>query len=233
MKKIVPLILLLSFWTPYAYATEDEQQKLLRDSVLVMEEIMNAPDQEIPANLISQAKAVIIFPTMVKGGFFIGGRYGNGIATVRSKATGRFGPPGFITQSGISFGFQFGAEAVDLILLVMTQRGIEGLLKSKLTLGGDVAVSAGPIGRHAEAAADMRMQGEIYSYSRSKGAFVGISLKGTLIEENKDANHSYYGPTPIKDILMNGKVKKLPQSAKRFIKGINLIARAKGKGAKK
>ncbi len=143
MKKIVPLILLLSFWTPYAYATEGEQQKLLRDSVLVMEEIMNAPDQEIPANLISQAKAVIIFPTMVKGGFFIGGRYGNGIATVRSKATGRFGPPGFITQSGISFGFQFGAEAVDLILLVMTQRGIEGLLKSKLTLGGDVAVSAG------------------------------------------------------------------------------------------
>ena len=84
-----------------------------------------------------------------------------------------------------------------------------------------------------EAAADMRMQGEIYSYSRSKGAFAGISLKGTLIEENKDANHTYYGQTPIRDILMNGKVKKLPQSAKRFIKGINLIARAKGKGAKK
>lgn len=233
MKRIVLLVLFLSSWIPTAYADEDAWQKLLRDSISVMEEMVNAPDQEIPMDLISQAKAIIIFPTMVKVGFFFGGRYGKGVATVRSRKTGKFGPPAFITQGGLSFGFQFGIEAVDLILLVMTQRGVEGLLKNQFTLGADVAVSAGPIGRHAEAAADVMMQGEIYSYSRSKGAFIGVSLKGTVITEDEDANHLYYNQTlKSKAILMDGRVKKLPQTGKRFIKAINLLAQVKEKAAK-
>ena len=225
MKKTVFFILLLSFVATNAQAVEDERQKLLSDSVSVVEEIMNSPDQEIPATLISQAKAILIFPTMVKAGFFLGGRYGGGVASVRSKSTSEFGPPTFLTQSGLSFGFQIGAEAVDLILLVMTERGLKSLLKDQFTLGVDAAVSAGPVGRHAEAAADIRMQGEIYSYSRSKGAFAGISLKGTVISTNEDANHAYYGqPFNAKDILLRGKVKKIPVSGQRFIKQLNIVA---------
>ncbi|MCH8156777.1 MAG: lipid-binding SYLF domain-containing protein [Nitrospinae bacterium] len=234
MKRIVLLVLFLSSWIPTACADEDVRQKLLRDSISVMEEMVNAPDQEIPMDLISQAKAIIIFPTMVKAGFFVGGRYGKGVATMRSRKTGKFGPPAFITQAGASFGFQFGVEAVDLILLVMTQRGVEGLLKNQFTLGADAAVSVGPVGRHAEAAVDVMMQGEIYSYSRSKGAFVGISLKGTVITGDEDANHLYYNQAlKSKAILLGGKVRKLPQTGERFIKAINLLVQVKEKAGKK
>ena len=186
---------------------------------------MNSPDQEIPSDLISQAKAILIFPTLVKVGFLVGGRHGDGVASMRAKKTGKFGPPTFLTQSGLSFGFQIGAEAVDLILLVMTERGLEGLLKDQLTLGADAAISAGPVGRHAEAATDIGMQGEIYSYSRSKGAFAGISLKGTVITTDEDANRVYYDRTlRAKDILMRGKVKDMPESGRRFIKELNSLA---------
>ena len=230
MKKTVLFILLLSFVSTNTQAEEDERQKLLGDSVSVVEEIMNSPDQEIPTILIAQAKAILIFPTMVKAGFLLGGRYGGGVASVRSKSTGEFGPPTFLTQSGLSFGFQVGAEAVDLILLVMTERGLKSLLRDQFTLGVDAAVSAGPVGRHAEAATDIRMQGEIYSYSRSKGIFAGISLKGTVITTDEDANHIYYGQLfKAKDILLRGKVKKLPESGRRFIKELNTVAPGKRK----
>ena len=230
MNKTILIVLFLYFFSTNAQAEEEERQKLLSDSISVVEEIMNSPDQEIPTTLISQAKAILIFPTMVKAGFLIGGRYGGGIASMRSKSTGEFGPPTFLTQSGLSFGFQIGAEAVDLILLVMTERGLKSLLKDQFTLGADAAVSAGPVGRHAEASTDVRMQGEIYSYSRSKGAFAGISLKGTVITTNEDANHIYYGQSfKAKDILLRNKVKKIPVSGQRFIKQLNIVAPAKKK----
>ena len=127
--------------------------------------------------------------------------------------------------TGASLGFQIGAEAVDLILLVMSQRGIEGLLSEKFTLGGDIAISAGPVGRHAEASADVFMQGEIYSYSRSKGIFSGISLKGTVIASDSDANLAYYGhPYTANEILLTGQVRKVPESGKQFIKIFNKLA---------
>ena len=217
-------MLLLSFCSTIALAKEDNDQTL-KDSLAVIDEIMNSPDQEIPTELISQAKAVLIFPTLVKAGFLVGGRYGNGVASMRSRNSGKFGPPTFLTQAGLSVGFQIGAEAVDLVLLVMTQRGLESLLKDELTLGADAAVSAGPVGRHAEAATDIRMKGEIYSYSRSKGAFAGVSLKGTVISTDKGANFDYYGQSlKAKDILMRGKVKKIPDSGKRFIEELNFLA---------
>ncbi len=217
-------MLLLSFFSTIAQAKEDNGQ-MLKDSLAVIDEIMNSPDQKIPSELISQAKAILIFPTLVKAGFIVGGRYGNGVASMRSRNTGKFGPPTFLTQAGLSVGFQFGAEAVDLVLLVMTQRGLESLLKDELTLGADAAVSAGPVGRHAEAATDIRMKGEIYSYSRSKGAFAGVSLKGTVISTDKGANFDYYGQSlKAKDILMRGKVKKIPDSGKRFIEELNFLA---------
>jgi len=224
MKKMFLVMLLLSFFSTISQAKEDNGQTL-KDSLAIIDEIMNSPDQQIPSELISQAKAILIFPTLVKAGFIVGGRYGNGVASMRSRNTGKFGPPTFLTQAGLSVGFQIGAEAVDLVLLVMTQRGLESLLKDELTLGADVAVSAGPVGRHAEAATDIRMKGEIYSYSRSKGAFAGVSLKGTVISTDKGANFDYYGQSlKAKDILMRGKVKKIPDSGKRFIEELNFLA---------
>ncbi|MBT3922254.1 MAG: lipid-binding SYLF domain-containing protein [Nitrospina sp.] len=205
-----------------------QQRKLLRTGQLVLEEIQNSPDHKIPGNLISKAKAIIVFPTMVKAGFFVGARYGKGFASARAQETGEWGAPAFLYTAGGSIGFQFGAEAVDLILLVMTQRGLEGLLSEKFTLGGDIAVAAGPVGRHAEASADVFMQGEIYSYSRSKGIFGGVSVKGTIITTDVDANLAFYGkPLTAEAILLSNQAGEIPESGKQFIRIFNHLAPVK------
>jgi SH3 domain-containing YSC84-like protein 1 len=202
-----------------------QQRKLLRTAQLVVEEIQNSPDHKIPGNLIAKAKAIIVFPTMVKAGFFVGARYGKGFASARSQETGEWGAPAFLYTAGGSIGFQFGAEAVDLILLVMTQRGLEGLLSEKFTLGGDIAIAAGPVGRHAEASADVFMQGEIYSYSRSKGIFGGVSVKGTIITSDVDANLAFYGePLTAEAILLSNQTGEIPESGKKFIEMFNHLA---------
>ena len=225
MKLISFGIVFTLFLVSGAWADGSKQRKILRTSQFVLEEIQKSPDQQIPMNLISKAKAIIVFPTMLKAGFFVGARYGKGIASVRAKETGEWGPPAFLFTTGGSFGFQFGAQAIDLILLVMSQRGLEGLLNEQFTLGGDIAISAGPVGRHAEASADVFMQGEIYSYSRSKGLFGGVSLKGTIITSDSDANLTYYGhPYTSKEILLTKQVRKVPESGKQFIKIFNHLA---------
>ena len=225
MKLISFGIVFTLFLVSGAWADGSKQRKILRTSQFVLEEIQKSPDQQIPMNLISKAKAIIVFPTMLKAGFFVGARYGKGIASVRAEETGEWGPPAFLFTTGGSFGFQFGAQAIDLILLVMSQRGLEGLLNEQFTLGGDIAISAGPIGRHAEASADVFMQGEIYSYSRSKGLFGGVSLKGTIITSDSDANLTYYGhPYTSKEILLTKQVRKVPESGKQFIKIFNHLA---------
>jgi lipid-binding SYLF domain-containing protein len=225
MKLIYFGIFFTLFFVSGAWADGSKQRKILRTSQLILEEIQKSPDQQIPMNLISKAKAIIVFPTMLKAGFFVGARYGKGIASVRAEETGEWGPPAFLYTTGGSFGFQFGAQAVDLILLVMSQRGLEGLLSEQFTLGGDIAFSAGPLGRHAEASADVFMQGEIYSYSRSKGLFGGISLKSTIITSDSDANLAYYGePYTAEDILLTKQVRKTPESGKQFIKIFNHLA---------
>ena len=227
--KSISLTLLCFFWfTATAFADTADQRKVLIEAVQVLEEIQSSPDQNIPESLISKAKAIIVFPTMVKAGFFVGARYGTGVAAVKNEKTGKWGPPAFLKTIGGSFGFQIGAEAVDLVLLIMSQRGIEGLINSKFTLGADAAVSAGPVGRHAEAGTDVTFKGEIYSYSRSKGAFAGISLKGATISENTDANWGYYNrPLSPKDILIDGRVKKYSESTRRFSNGLDRLTSSK------
>ena len=218
-------ILFTLFLVSGTWADGSKQRKILRTSQLILEEIQKSPDQQIPMNLISKAKAIIVFPTMLKAGFFVGARYGKGIASVRAEETGEWGPPAFLFTTGGSFGFQFGAQAIDLILLVMSQRGLEGLLNEQFTLGVDIAISAGPVGRHAEASADVFMQGEIYSYSRSKGLFGGVSLKGTIITSDSDANLTYYGhPYTSEEILLTKQVRKVPESGNQFIKIFNHLA---------
>jgi lipid-binding SYLF domain-containing protein len=231
MKLISFCIIFVLFFVSGAWADVSKQRNMLRTSQMILEEIQKSPDQQIPMNLMSKAKAIIVFPTMLKAGFFVGARYGKGIASVRTEETGEWGPPAFLYTTGGSFGFQFGAQATDLILLVMSQRGLEGLLNEQFTLGGDIAISVGPVGRHAEASADIFMQGEIYSYSRSKGLFGGVSLKGTIITSDSDANLAYYGhPYSSEDILLTKQVRKTPESGKQFIKIFNHLAPPISKG---
>ena len=231
MKLISFCIIFVLFFVSGAWADGSKQRNMLRTSQMILEEIQKSPDQQIPMNLMSKAKAIIVFPTMLKAGFFVGARYGKGIASVRTEETGEWGPPAFLYTTGGSFGFQFGAQATDLILLVMSQRGLEGLLNEQFTLGGDIAISVGPVGRHAEASADIFMQGEIYSYSRSKGLFGGVSLKGTIITSDSDANLAYYGhPFSSEDILLTKQVRKTPESGKQFIKIFNHLAPPISKG---
>jgi len=226
MKILSSFLVLVFLFTSTAYAADEtSQQILLKDARTVVEEVMSAPDLGIPSGLMSRAQAVIIFPSMFKGGFFIGARYGKGVATVRNAKTGQWGPPSFITTLGGSFGFQFGAQAVDLILIVMTEKGIKGLLNNNFTLGGDMSVTAGPVGRYAELGVDILLQGDTYSYSRSKGIFGGVSLKGTIIKQNVSYNEVHYDAklTP-EEIMIEGKVKIVPKSSLQFSEYMNQIA---------
>ena len=223
MKYLVFFALLLFATT--AQAIPIDHAGILSSATSVMTEILDSPDESIPSALLANTKAILIFPTMLKGGFMFAARYGRGVVTTRSGTTGEWSPPSFMTMVGGSFGLQIGGEAVDLILLVMTQRGIDGLLMDKFTFGGDIAVAAGPVGRHAEASTDIMMQGEIYSYSRSKGAFAGMSLDGTIISTDHDSNKIYYGnPYTPEDILFDGNVKKPSETTLRFIKEMNRLA---------
>jgi SH3 domain-containing YSC84-like protein 1 len=226
MKILSSFLVLALLLTSNAYAADEtSQQELLQDAKLVVEEIMSAPDLGIPSDLMSKAQAVIIFPAMFKGGFFLGARYGKGVATVRNSETGHWGPPSFITTMGGSFGFQLGVQVVDLVLIVMTEQGIKGLLNNNFTLGGDISVAAGPVGRHAELGVDILLQGDMYSYSRSKGLFGGVSLKGTIIKANVSYNEEYYNAklTP-EEIMIEGKVKKMPDSSRKFLSYLNQMA---------
>ncbi|MGP0630269.1 lipid-binding SYLF domain-containing protein [Nitrospina sp. 32_T5] len=210
-----------------AQAGLSAQQQILQDTQFVLEEIISAPDEGIPSNLMAKAKAIVIMPTMVKGGFFVGARYGTGVVAVRDAKTGRWGPPAFISTYGGSFGFQFGAQAVDLVLLVMSERGVNALLDNKFTLGGDLAVSVGPVGRYAEAGTDIAFQGEVYSYSRSKGAFAGVSVKGALFQPNETYTQQYYHThLSSRQIMFYGGMNQVPRSSAIFMRNLNRLAPA-------
>jgi len=178
-------------------------QKALR----VIEEFTNSPDRGAAASLMRYSAAVAIFPSTYKGAFWFGGQYGKGVVCSHDKVTGEWSPPAFFTLAGGSWGFQFGAQATDLILVIMNRRGLQSLLKGKGTLGADVSVAAGPVGRKVQAETDVLLKAEIYSYSRTKGAFAGISLKGTVMAPDKESNFSHYGNVWFaEDILLKQKV---------------------------
>lgn len=225
LMKLFSLVLLCLLFCPFtASADTKSHEQLLLEAEQVLEELQKSPDQQVPADIFSKAKAIIVFPTMIKGGFIFAARYGKGVASIKNAETGKWGPPAFLVTYGLSWGLQIGGEAVDLILLVMNERGIDGLLSSKFTLGADAAISAGPVGRHAEAGSDASFKGEIFSYSRSKGLFAGISLKGAIINEDADANAAYYQqPLTPRQIMLDGEVKHFSEPTRRFMRKMNEI----------
>jgi lipid-binding SYLF domain-containing protein len=197
---------------------QNKEQSRLENCGVVMEEILNAPDN-IPQELLEKAECVIVIPSMMKVAVGLGGSYGRGAMVCRSGKLfdGAWGAPAMYTLEGGSFGFQLGGEATDLVLLVMNTRGVDALLNSKVKLGGNASVAAGPKGRAVEASTDASLRAEILSYSRSRGLFAGVSLSGTSLRPDDDANAQVYGRKLTARRIVTGKTMTVPESGRRFV----------------
>lgn len=208
----------------YAKDTDDkvsDEVKRINSAANVLDEIMGAPDKGIPKEVLESAKCVAVVPSMIKGGFIVGARYGKGVATCRTESG--WSAPAPFTIAGGSWGLQFGGEAVDLVMLVMNDKGMEHLLASKFKLGAEGSAAAGPVGRQAEANTDWKMRAEVLSYSRSRGIFAGLELNGAVIKQDDDDTRILYGKeVPFKDIL-TGRV-NAPQGTERFLSAVRKYA---------
>jgi lipid-binding SYLF domain-containing protein len=185
----------------------DKEAERLDNSAEVINEIMGTPDKGIPQDLLNKSVCVGIVPSELKGAFMVGASFGRGVLVCRRGGDGPWGAPSMFTVGGANFGFQIGGQATDFVLLVMNGRGAGKLLQSKVKLGADASVAGGPVGRTAEGATDLQLRSEILTYSRSRGAFAGISLDGQVVKQDDDANARLYGRRlDPKDILFTGKV---------------------------
>lgn len=174
-------------------AAQSDEADRVRDAATVFDEIMGAPDRGIPKSILGKAEGIAVFPSTFKGGLIVGAHRGKGILSVRDRKSGTWSAPAFLTLTGGSFGAQIGAQAIDLVLVVMNRRGLQNLVRNEFKIGADASIAAGPLGRDAEASTDIQMRAEILSYSRTRGLFAGITLKGSAIREDGDANERFYG----------------------------------------
>jgi lipid-binding SYLF domain-containing protein len=191
--KTVAAGLLVSLVAATAFATLSKSDvKQLNEAAAVLTEIRNAPDNGIPEQIWNKAECVVVIPSLKKAAFLIGGEFGGGVMSC--KHANAWGAPIFVQMAKGSAGFQVGAQAIDLVLVVMNQSGVDKLLRNKVTLGADASIAAGPVGRAATAATDAQMSAEMLSYSRSKGLFAGIDLSGGTLKPDDSANARAYGP---------------------------------------
>jgi lipid-binding SYLF domain-containing protein len=206
---------------PAAFASAGDENakdetKRLENSGTVMDEILNVPD-DLPQDLLDKARCVVVLPSVLKAAFIVGGSYGRGTMVCRTGKdfTGPWGAPAMYALEGGSVGLQIGGEATDFVILVMNNRGMESLLHSKVKLGADATIAAGPKGRTASADTDAYMRAEMLSYSRARGVFAGISLEGSTLRPDEDANHRLYGKdASAQKIVLESKVDAPPAGAK-------------------
>jgi len=206
------------FPSPAFAADNEKDASRLENSGTVLKEILDVPD-DIPQDLLDKADCVVVFPSVLKAAFIVGGSYGRGAMSCRKgqNFSGPWGAPTMMALEGGSFGFQIGGEATDFVLLVMNERGASGILTSKVKLGADASVAAGPVGRTASAETDATLRADILSYSRARGAFAGIALEGSTIRPDNGANKQIYGQeVPARDIVLSGHV-AIPPAAKRMV----------------
>ena len=185
--------LLLVVWTASATMQTLLEAKRVADATTVLEEIMAAPDKGVPLSIMEKAEAVAVFPGLLRAGFVLGGQRGRGILSARDKKNGGWSSPAFLTITGGSIGAQIGAQAIDLVLIINDARGLQQLVKNQFKLGADASATAGPVGRDASAATDIQMRAQILSYSRSRGLFAGVTVNGSTIRQDRDANERFYG----------------------------------------
>jgi lipid-binding SYLF domain-containing protein len=218
MKRSLVIGVCLSFAAGAVYAATKEQKRLEKCG-LVMQEVLNIPDN-LPRQVLDKAECVIVFPSVLKVAFGMGKEYGRGAMVCRTgkEFDGPWGAPAMYALEGDSIGMQIGGEATDLILLVMNQKGAASILSSKIKLGGDASAAAGPIGRDASANTDLWMRAEILSYSRSRGLFAGISLEGSTLRQDKKANERIYGhKITARTILLGNKV-AIPRTGRHLVR---------------
>ena len=204
----------------YAWAGSNREDTVdrLQKSVDVLHAIMTTPDKGIPEEVLSNAKCILVVPDLVKGGFIIGGKHGRGVATCRT--TDGWSAPAFVSVGGGSWGLQIGVEGVDLVMLVMNDQGFQHLLSSKFELTGEGSVAAGPVGRHASAGTDWKMNTEMLTYSRSKGVFAGLTLEGAVVQQDDDSTRAIYGKNMTFRKILSGKA-STPKSADAFMKAVS------------
>lgn len=173
--------------------SRNETHERLQKSIQVLRDLTGAPDDAIPEFVLKRAEAIIVVPSLIKGGFIVGVEHGNGVMSVRDPDKRTWSPPAFIGLPGGSFGAQIGVQSVDLVLVVVNRDGIDELLKDKFTLGANASAAAGPVGRSAKAATDVLLSVQILAYSRTKGIFAGVALDGSTLGPDRDANEQFYG----------------------------------------
>ncbi|MGE5052733.1 MAG: YSC84-related protein [Acidobacteriota bacterium] len=191
-----------------------EQVKRMDASAAVLDEIMGTPDKGIPQELLDSAKCVAVIPSMVKIGFVFGGRHGRGLATCRTKSG--WSAPAPFTVTGGSWGLQIGGEAVDVVMLIMNDNGMEKMLSSKFKIGADASAAAGPVGRHVAGETDWKMRAEVLTYSRARGAFAGVTVNGASITQDKDGTRILYGRMIPSAQILKGQV-KAPEGSHKFL----------------
>ncbi len=233
MRNSLVLCLLLSLTTTLALAdpamakNDTKAAGRVEAAGTVLDEIQQAPDNRIPEEVLASAECVAVVPSMLKGGFVFGGRYGRGVASCRNEKG--WSAPAFFTVTGGSFGLQIGGQAVDLVMLIMNKNGMNALLSSQFKLGADASAAAGPVGRHASADTDWKMRAEVLTYSRARGLFAGLELAGAVIKQDKNSTRDFYGRmVPFKTSLQ-GEI-AAPQDAYPFL---NTLAKWAQEAAKK
>jgi SH3 domain-containing YSC84-like protein 1 len=218
LSRSLSLALCVVFSSGALDATSNKEQARLENCGVVMQEILDVPDN-IPQELLEKAECVIVIPSMTKVALGIGGSYGRGAMVCRSGTTfdGPWGAPAMYALDGGSVGLQLGGESTDVVFLVMNNRGVDALLSSKVKLGGNASVAAGPKGRNVEASTDASLRAEILSYSRSRGLFAGVSLEGTSLRPDDDASEQVYGRKMTARNIVTGTTVSVPVSGRHFV----------------
>ncbi len=218
MKKLITLVAVLSL-SSFGWAASDREATTdrLDHAGKVLNEIMSAPDKGIPEEVLEHAKCIAVVPHMLKGGFVLGAENGRGVTTCRT-ANG-WSAPAFFTVTGGSFGFQIGVEGVDLVLIIQNEKGMEQLIGSKFEIGADASAAAGPVGRHASADTDWKLNTEILTYSRARGAFAGVALKGSAVRRDDDSTEAIYGHDISTRRILQGEV-AVPEAAHEFLDAV-------------
>jgi SH3 domain-containing YSC84-like protein 1 len=215
----LPLAFLLSLSALASPGLTKKDKATLRDAGTVLDTLMQAPDKGIPQETLAKASCILIFPSVAKGAFIVGGKSGDGIASCR-QPDGMMGSPAFYTVGGASIGFQIGGSSTDIVMLIMNEKGVDHLLEDKFTIGAEAGATAGPVGRTAQAATDAQMHAQILSWSRSRGLFAGAALDGSVVKPDRDANARLYGESASgRDILVDSKL-TVPASARRLVDSI-------------
>src|SRR5579862_8864837 len=222
MRKTISVLLmsLMGLVGTFAWADSNREDTVerMQKSVNVLSEIMATPDKGIPEEVLSSAKCILVVPNLIKGGFIFGAKHGRGVASCRTS--NGWSAPAFVSVGGGSWGLQIGVEGVDLIMLIMNEQGFQHLLSSKFELTGEASGAAGPVGRHASAGTDWKMNTEVMTYSRSKGAFAGLTLEGAVVQQDDDSTRAIYGKNVAFRKVLSGQV-ATPKSADAFMKAVS------------